>query len=573
MKYPFKFLDAYTREDHEVFFGREKEIGLLGEMIYQTDLLLIYGGSGVGKSSLLQCGLAGLFQSHDWLPIGIRRNGNLNESLKSALESAVGDAKQLQTLTQIDAWTPCDGTLVQTKPRSPLEKKLRAVYLRFFKPVYLIFDQFEELFILGSSAERQVFIQTLKELQQIDQPVKVIISIREEYLGHLYEFEREIPEIFHKKLRVERMNLEKVKSVIKGVGASPVSNVSLREGEEDRIAEAIYDKIKESGANHHTQLPFLQVLLDKLYLLVAKDPTRQTPAEFTLAHLEQLGNIADILRGFLDEQVLFAAKALCQKPDVVWKMLSPFVTLEGTKEPIKECELIDRLPGYPPGLLSKALQVLVSRRLLRFIEATDTFELVHDSLANEVHERRPEHEVAALEVRRLVKAQVALHSNSREFFSEKQLLLIEPFLDSIAFSMPELRWIRQSRNHHANEKRKREIRKNEALRKARRQFRVVRGMLCIAIVGLVATGYFSWRANTQKRLAEEANYQANQNLLDAYSWKSNWLQEKIDRTSTWFQTISFQGGMPSTLDSLNGEIKTMRREQAMIQQQIQELQQ
>ena len=80
-RYPFKFLDAYTQEDKDIFFGRKDEITSLYEMVFQTDLILVYGASGTGKTSLIQCGLASKFQSHDWLEIYIRRGNNLNDSL------------------------------------------------------------------------------------------------------------------------------------------------------------------------------------------------------------------------------------------------------------------------------------------------------------------------------------------------------------------------------------------------------------------------------------------------------------------------------------------------------------
>jgi len=89
-KYPFKFLDAYTREDADIFFGREAEVDALYEMVFQTDLLLVYGASGTGKTSLIQCGLASKFQSHDWLALNIRRGSDLNEALEKALVQAGG---------------------------------------------------------------------------------------------------------------------------------------------------------------------------------------------------------------------------------------------------------------------------------------------------------------------------------------------------------------------------------------------------------------------------------------------------------------------------------------------------
>ena len=93
-RYPFKFLDAYTKEDSDIFFGREEEIAYLYEMVFQTDLLLIYGASGTGKTSLIQCGLASKFQSHDWLALYIRRGSNLLESFQKVLQDAGGSPEE-----------------------------------------------------------------------------------------------------------------------------------------------------------------------------------------------------------------------------------------------------------------------------------------------------------------------------------------------------------------------------------------------------------------------------------------------------------------------------------------------
>ena len=87
-KYPFKFLDAYTRADRDIFFGREEEIEELYRMVFQTDMILIYGASGTGKTSLIQCGLASKFQPYEWLALSIRRGENISKSLEKALENS-----------------------------------------------------------------------------------------------------------------------------------------------------------------------------------------------------------------------------------------------------------------------------------------------------------------------------------------------------------------------------------------------------------------------------------------------------------------------------------------------------
>ena len=76
---PFKFLDSYTSDDREIFFGREKEIEELYYKIFDGRLLIVYGSSGTGKTSLIQCGLSGKFEEADWMPVIVRRAENINE--------------------------------------------------------------------------------------------------------------------------------------------------------------------------------------------------------------------------------------------------------------------------------------------------------------------------------------------------------------------------------------------------------------------------------------------------------------------------------------------------------------
>ncbi|MEY4202663.1 MAG: hypothetical protein RL013_365, partial [Bacteroidota bacterium] len=63
---PFKFLDAYDKDDEAIFFGREKETGALYEALSGVKHLLVYGPSGAGKTSLIECGLRNRFSDADW---------------------------------------------------------------------------------------------------------------------------------------------------------------------------------------------------------------------------------------------------------------------------------------------------------------------------------------------------------------------------------------------------------------------------------------------------------------------------------------------------------------------------
>lgn len=527
MKYPFKFLESYTQNDKDIFFGREEEVQTLYEMVFQSDLLLVYGASGTGKSSLIQCGLAGRFQSHDWLPIPVRRGENLNLSLEKALIQAGGeistaDASDWNWLEQ--DWEEDEDSKPQasTKTLSVTEKRFKAIYLQHFKPVYLIFDQFEELYILGNKKEQLLFVETVKEILKVEQPIKIIISIREEYLGELYEFEKAVPELLRKKLRIEPMNLNKVKTVIKGVGALAYSNVFLQKGEEEAIAEGVFTKIKGKEKSLGIQLPYLQVFLDKLYMQLTQDETRQKEATFSLSALAQMGEMGDILRNFLDEQVKIIADNYQQTTDTIWKILSPFVTLEGTKEPTTAAKLTQSLPKLEKTLLQSVLQAFVKSRIIKFREIDEVYEITHDSLAKQIHAKRSEEEIAILEVQRLIKTQVALTEDAREFFSEKQLLFIEPYLTKFALEENEKEWIAKSRAHLKEQKEAEAKKQAEELAKARKRAQTLGGLLFAAVLALFAAGYFyidaknnAERAEAQTKMANEQTEIAKTNAIKA----------------------------------------------------------
>ena len=240
---PFKFLDPFTKDDKDIFFGRDAEIDQLYEMVFESNLLLVYGESGTGKTSLVQCGLSSRFSDTDWLSILVRRgNRNINEVL-------------METLNQV-ARKPIPAGTSATKA-------IESVYLDHFRPIYLIFDQFEELFVadLGSTpAERQQFSQSIAELLASNQECTVIFVMREEYLAKLYEFESgHLPKIFNKRMRIERMSPINVEQVITRTCAR--YNIELEKP--DLTVHKIIEKISGEQAGIH--LAYLQVYLDKLY--------------------------------------------------------------------------------------------------------------------------------------------------------------------------------------------------------------------------------------------------------------------------------------------------------------------
>ncbi len=237
IKSPFKFLDPYTIKDRDFFFGREEEIDRLFEMAFSTNLMLIYGPSGAGKTSLLQCGLASRFQDTDWFDIHVRWRGDINKSLKQELsKQAINPLREEMSVSQC----------------------IQSVYLDRFKPVFLIFDQFEELYILGTPEERNIFIQSVADMLELDIPFKIIFSMREEYIARLFDFEQKVPKLFENRMRIEPMNRSKVGKVIQKM--TERFNIEL---EEPQVT--INQIIDNIGSNAGIQLSYLQVYLDYLY--------------------------------------------------------------------------------------------------------------------------------------------------------------------------------------------------------------------------------------------------------------------------------------------------------------------
>jgi Leucine-rich repeat (LRR) protein len=475
-RYPFKFLDPYNKNDANFFSGRDEEIASLYEMVFQSPILLVYGASGTGKTSLIQCGLASRFASHDWMALTVRRGVNINVSLQKVLTDAGGyTGAETVEPDWLSKFKEKSIVTDDTGPAAVIASALKNIYLNSFKPVYLIFDQFEELYIFGSKNEQADFIRSVQQILLVEQPVKMIFSIREEYLGYLDEFERVVPQLTHKKLRVEAMNDVKIKQVIDRATGNSASLVTIVPGQEKEVAALIFEKLKMTERSKTIQLPYLQVFLDRFYLSITQDGTRKKEAIFNLEELSKQGRIGDILQNFLEEQVnCISAKMLAVNPyftpETIWNMLSPFATLDGTKEPISKDSLYNRLPDVDTASTDTVVEEFVSGRIIRYDENADRYELAHDSLARRIGEKRSKQETDLLEAKSILKFRSARNSKG-ETLSESDLIFIEPQLCKIKLTAEEERLISESKDAVDKRRRAKELRlqkDNEQLKKTKR---------------------------------------------------------------------------------------------------------
>lgn len=440
MKSPFKFLDSYELKDRDIFFGRNEEIEELYAMLFKTPLLLVFGLSGTGKTSLVSCGLASKYSGPNWFPFFIRRGNNINDALRKALSDTL----------------PAGETY-----RTELHENVSVLFRNYLRPVYLIFDQFEELFILGDLEEQLEFARQIKGLVEAKLPAKIILIMREEYIGQLYLLEKEIPSLYDFRLRVEPMGFKKVKEVV--LGSFSAFNIELED--RDNNIEQIYDNI--SAGKSGVQLPYLQVYLDLLWRedfsktfditsqafwleRMAERPPEYPTLKLTAEEIETFGNIGDVLARFLREQENALRDKINEKfpalpKRTIRKILDLFVTGEGTKRPIRfqrdndkyiilDQDALSSLSNIRPEVLDFALDYLENVRLIR--DRDNALELAHDSLAALIDKERSDEERLLNAIRNRIKNAreeylLSVKSNQEYIPNVKLIQDIEEHIDNL----------------------------------------------------------------------------------------------------------------------------------------------
>jgi hypothetical protein len=410
VKNPIKFLDAYTKEDKDIFFGREKDTNRLYEKVNQSKVVLLYGLSGTGKTSLINCGLENKYEDGQMLFIFIRRGNDIITSIRQTISSYAG-------------------SLIH--PNAKITDAIETLYYDFLKPITLIFDQFEELFISGSYDEKLNFISELEKIVKSDINIKIIFSLREEYLAHMDEFEDKIPNIYDHRHRLEKMRRKTLEEVI--VNMAEKGGVPL---EDETVPGMIIDNI--SDRKGYVELPYLQVYLDKLSRLNAKTKDNS----FTKKLVEQAGELEDVLGDFLEEQIDRIASLTGDK-ETVNTILKKLITPEGTKRPLAAGEI---LPDGSIGL-EKLNEILTELELSRLIKLEDgIYELSHDSLAIKIAEKRTADEIQLIEVIKFIRNAYLSFRQTNTLLDRKQLKYVKPYIEKLDLTDDEKVLLKKSRH-------------------------------------------------------------------------------------------------------------------------------
>ena len=452
---PFKFLDPYNQDDTAFFFGREEEEKLLYSLIRRNRLVLTYGPSGSGKTSLVQCGLARKFEISEWMPIFIRRGDDINIAL----------------LTTLGDWTATKGDSTDAVAMVDwVVGQLDEIRKNDLRPIYLIFDQFEELLILGSEQEQQTFRMILKSL--LDQyallACNIILLMREEYFARLDAFAKDIPGISDVRLRVEPIRMEQAKRIV--TGSCDYFGIQLEDPEVN--AEQIVGAV---AGKKEISLPYLQVYLDQLW----RDDYKRTypdgydgegfaPLEFTTEEIRLCGKIKNVLYRFLKQQKRDVQAELKethpQAPEnCVATVLDCFVTYDGTKLPMSYTleknmyklrkQAPEYLRGLKPVVLKYVLDKLEDVRILR--NDGTCFELAHDTLAKLIDKQRDSEQRRLNDFRAQLQAAYKGFDITGEYLTYREVKAYEAYIPQLALK-PDLQdFFKKSKRQREEEERNR----------------------------------------------------------------------------------------------------------------------
>ncbi len=336
---PYPGLRAFTAQDSDLFFGREREAEAFLNRMKVQPLLVVVGPSGAGKSSFLQAGVVPGLAS-DWKWLVIRPGSSPTSTLLAALRR------------EFPGMEP--GALAEH-----LSRQAGAGFL-------LIVDQFEEVLTLCLDQEdRRRFCQILLSLSRTaEEPIRVVLTLRDDFLVRA----RELPLLGERLSQgLELLTTPGTDDLIR-ILTEPARRVGYQFEDRDLPRE-----IAESVAGKQGALPLVAFTASRLW--------EMRDRQFKLLRrkpYEAMGGVG----GALAQHAEGMLKQMIQEERVLVRdIFRRLVTSEGTRAVMPRRELLQVLGGGATA--EAALEKLVHARLLSASEGEggiERVEVVHEAL-------------------------------------------------------------------------------------------------------------------------------------------------------------------------------------------------
>jgi Novel STAND NTPase 1 len=316
---PYRGLRPYTEAEAAFFFGREAEEEIIAANILAARLTLLYGPSGVGKSSVL---LAGVVNS-------LRERSRENLADEDAAGFAVvvvrswGDPNPLTTIAAAARAEASALLEREDLPDPPSGATLADVLDHWSVQVggklLVLFDQFEEYF-LYHDRERgpgSFDVEFPQAVNRAEVRANFLVSIRDDALARLDRFKGRIPNLFENRLQVNHLTLPAARDAVK----LPIEAYNRlvppeqRFAIEEELVEDVLDQVRTGRVSFESmgvgaaresadvearvETPILQVVLTALWEKEVEQGSHTLRAQ-TLA---ELGGAEQLVRDRLDERM------------------------------------------------------------------------------------------------------------------------------------------------------------------------------------------------------------------------------------------------------------------------------
>jgi hypothetical protein len=392
---PWIGLSSYDEDTRAYFHGRDDEAAELARRVQRKQLTVLFGQSGLGKTSLLRAGLVPRLRSEGFCPVYVRVDYSPDtpspaEQIKQAIFRVTAEAGH---------WTRAGSAVEGESLWEFLHHRGDLLRDRDGKPLLplLIFDQFEEIFTLAQADDAgrrraQEFIEELADLVENRPPhalerrlenddaaaddfdfaradYRILISLREDYLAHLEGVKGVMPSITQNRMRLARMTGAQALTAVLKPGGRLVSQ---------EVAESIVRFVAGGSElqNAEVEPSLLSLICREL------NTVRQSQGRAEIS--------ADLLAGSRDTILSeFYERALADQPAGVRRVIEDeLLTESGYRESLAEERVAKAL--LAAGAAPDALAKLVDRRLLRIEERLDMrrVELTHDVLCSVVRASR-----------------------------------------------------------------------------------------------------------------------------------------------------------------------------------------
>jgi WD40 repeat protein len=363
---PFKGLAAFVDTDLDALFfcGREREREIVVANLLASRLTVLYGPSGVGKTSLLRAAVAhSLRSAHDASVVVFSSwAGDPRAGLGEAIDAATG--------------LESSGTL---------SERLRAA-----GETYVILDQFEEYFLYH---EQGPFADELADA--IADPglrASFLLGLREDALAKLDAFKGKIPNLFANYLRLDHLDREGARAAILG----PVERYNELTGERVRVEPELVDAVLNEVAagrvdvgragrggveadSDRVEAPYLQLVLERLW----EAERERGSSVLHLSTLRELGGAEAIVRAHLERALGRLEPA---EQDVAATMFGHLVTPSGSKIAHRPGDLA-QYAAVSEAEVRPVLDALGRERIVRAVDGAggaERYEIFHDVLADGV---------------------------------------------------------------------------------------------------------------------------------------------------------------------------------------------